>query len=279
MFLLWAVKWSRPPCCTAFFRAQYSAQFSSFYTRSLCLISLNVTLSNITCLLLDPSKSSNLPVVLRIGQSDIPVCYSARNLGVMFDSGLTVKQQVDRICQTTYFEIRRIGSIHQFLTTEATKILATSLVLSRVDYCNFLLVGIPQKLLNKVHRVMNCAARFVCRAPKREHVTPPSCGFALAACRMQNIIQDCYNLLQRDHWHCSFLSVRPPPYHALSAPLLTLASSVFRTDVKRFQAQRAFSFIGPSIWNNLPFSVRHAQTLSAFKSQLKTHIFSISYSD
>ena len=46
----------------------------------------------------------------------------------------------------------------------------------------------------------------------------------------------------------------------------------------RFQGQRAFSFIGPSIWNNLPFSVRHAQTLSAFKSQLKTDLFSDSYS-
>ena len=51
----------------------------------------------------------------------MPFCYSARNLGVMFYSGLTMKQQVDRICQTAYFEIRRIGSIRQFLSTEATK--------------------------------------------------------------------------------------------------------------------------------------------------------------
>ena len=84
-----------------------------------------------------------------------------------------MKQQVDKICQTAYFEIRKIGSIRQFLTTEATKILATSLVLSRLDYCNFLLAGIPQKLVSKVQRVMNCAARLVCKAPKREHVTPP----------------------------------------------------------------------------------------------------------
>ena len=73
--------------------------------------------------LFDPSKSSD---VLRLGQSDIPFCYSARNLGVMFDGGLTMKQQVDRICQTAYFEIRRIGSIRQFLTPEATKILHIS---------------------------------------------------------------------------------------------------------------------------------------------------------
>ena len=50
-------------------------------------------------LLFDPSTFSDLPGVLRIGQSDIPFCYSARNLGVMFNSGLTMKQQVNRICQ------------------------------------------------------------------------------------------------------------------------------------------------------------------------------------
>ena len=48
-------------------------------------------------LLFDPSKSSDLPDVLRIGQSDVPFCYSARNLGVVFDSRLTMKQQVGRI--------------------------------------------------------------------------------------------------------------------------------------------------------------------------------------
>ena len=107
----------------------------------------------------------------------------------MFDSGLTVKQQVDRICQTAYFEIRRIRFNRQFLTTEAKKIPVTSLVLTRSDYCNSLVAGIPQKLRNKVQRVMNCAARLFCKAPKREHVTPPapppSFGFALAACRTQ----------------------------------------------------------------------------------------------
>ena len=46
--------------------------------------------------LFDPTKSSDLPNVLRIGQSDIPFCYSACNLVVMFDSGLTMKQQYTR---------------------------------------------------------------------------------------------------------------------------------------------------------------------------------------
>ena len=42
---------------------------------------------------------------------------------------------------------------------------------------------------------------------------------------------------------------------------------------KKFQGQRAFSHLGPVIWNKLPYSVRHAKTQSQFKTQLKTTLF------
>ena len=35
-----------------------------------------------------------------------------------------------------------------------------------------------------------------------------------------------------------------------------------------------FYYQGPVIRNYLPFSIRHTQTDSSFKSQLKTHLFS-----
>ena len=104
-----------------------------------------------------------------------------------------------------YFEIRRIGLICRFLTTEATKILVISLGLSCLDYCNSLLAGIPQKLVNKVQYVMNCDARLVSRASKCKHIAPPSFGFALVACRKQKRKQDCCNFLQHDHLHCPSL--------------------------------------------------------------------------
>ena len=71
----------------------------------------------------------------------------------MFVNGLTMKQQVDRIYQTECFEMRRIGSISQFLTTEATKNLSYLLHSLVLEYCYFLLAGIPQKHENKVQRV------------------------------------------------------------------------------------------------------------------------------
>ena len=65
----------------------------------------------------------------------------------------------------------------------------------------------------------------------------------------------------------------------LYVPSRSLRSSadtrIFRipTREKKFQGQRAFSHLGPVTWNKLPYSVRHAQTQSQFKTQLKTTLF------
>ena len=65
----------------------------------------------------------------------------------------------------------------------------------------------------------------------------------------------------------------------LYVPARSLRSSadtrIFRipTWKKKFQGQRAFSHLGPVTWTKLPYSVRHAQTQSQFKTQLKTTLF------
>ena len=58
------------------------------------------------------------------------------------------------------------------LTTDVTKTLVCSLVLSRLDYCNSLLSGCPLYLLDKIQKVQNNAARLVVKARGREHISP-----------------------------------------------------------------------------------------------------------
>ena len=54
----------------------------------------------------------------------------------------------------------------------STKTLISCLVLSRLDYCNALLAGSPQVLLDKIQRVINCSARLIFKVPKSAHITP-----------------------------------------------------------------------------------------------------------
>ena len=48
------------------------------------------------------------------------------------------------------------------------------------------------------------------------------------------------------------------------------------TKTKTF-GQRAFSFMGPTEWNSLPYDVRHSVSTSSFKQALKTHLFISAY--
>ena len=37
--------------------------------------------------------------------------------------------------------------------------------------------------------------------------------------------------------------------------------------------ERSFCYAGPSVWNNLPQTLRHSDSTSSFKAALKTHLF------
>ena len=50
--------------------------------------------------------------------------------------------------------------------------LVVSLVLSRLDYGNATLAGLPASLLNRLQSVLHAAARLVFSARKYDHVTP-----------------------------------------------------------------------------------------------------------
>jgi len=97
---------------------------------------------------------SNVPnMTLPLGEHDIASCSKVRNLGAILDCHMSMDNFVGDTCKKMYHQIRKIGSIRPFLTEDVTKTLVTSLVLSRLDFCNSLLGGLQQ---NTLHRLQNC---------------------------------------------------------------------------------------------------------------------------
>ena len=75
-------------------------------------------------------------------------------------------------CRVACFELRRISTIRHYLSIDATKTLICAFVLSRIDYCNSLLAGIPKHLLDILKKNQNNAARIVLKSPKHRYVSP-----------------------------------------------------------------------------------------------------------
>ena len=113
-----------------------------------------------------------LPDSVTLGSHNIPFSDSARNLGFILDSKLSMKKYVITICQTAYFELKRISSIRRFLTEDAQPRLVTSYILSQLDYCNCLLMGTPNSVIQPLQKIQNFAARLVLLAPRHHHSTP-----------------------------------------------------------------------------------------------------------
>ncbi len=70
---------------------------------------------------------------------------------------------------------RKIGP---FLTEHAAQLLVQALVISRLDYCNALLPGLPSCAIKPLQMIQNAAAWLVFNEPARAHVTPSAtiCG-------------------------------------------------------------------------------------------------------
>ena len=233
--------------------------------------------SKTEALLVGSKYRPNLPVSLSVSETSVSFVPSARNLGVMFDSSVAMKNQVRKVCQTSYLEIRRIGSIRHFLTLQATKTLVTSMILSRLDYCNSLLTGLPHNLTESLQKVQNCAARLIFRSRKTDHVTPlfMKLHWLPVSFRIEYKLSVlCYLIIR------SFAPEYLSDLTQLYVPSRSLRSSaderIFKVPLtkRKFQGQRAFSFAGPVTWNSLPHDLRHAETLSDFKCRLKTYMFS-----
>jgi len=134
-------------------------------------------------LCLNPSKSQFLrcATTRRLEQLDdslINLCgaqitpvTSVRNLGVTMDSSLSFLSHINHVVSSSFYQLRRIKCSLKALPFDTAKYLVNCFVISRIDYCNSLLSGVPQYALYRLQRVMNVAARMLYGVGKYSHVS------------------------------------------------------------------------------------------------------------
>ena len=186
---------------------------------------------------------------IRVGNSDIPFVTHTRNLRITISSNTIMDKHVTNICRSAYAELRRMSSILHLLTVNATKTLLSAFVLSKLDYCNSLLCGSPQFILDKLQRVRYPAARLVIKSRKCDHVQPllRSLHWLPVHSRIDyKILTLCFSTFTNSStvYITQRLSVYTPSRYLRSfSDTRTLRIPFIKT--KSF-GQRAFSFSGPT---------------------------------
>jgi hypothetical protein len=110
--------------------------------------------------------------LLRFGSDMIKHSDSAKNIGVILDSTMTVIPHVKTVCKTAFYHLRNISRIRKYISIKNTETLVHDFVTFKIDHCNSLLFGLPKHVLNKLQSIQNAAARLITLSRKYDHITP-----------------------------------------------------------------------------------------------------------
>ena len=179
---------------------------------------------------------------------------SARNLGIIFDSNLSFSDHILYISKSCFSHICDLRRIRNTLDHKTACTIATSLIHSKLDYCNSLYFNISNQQLNRLQLVLNSAARAVTKTPKFHHITShlKSLHWLKITQRIQyKILSLTYKSLQYNKpFSISDLFTIQPTRSTRSSAVVTLQRPSNPSRLKI--SDRSFYFQAPVLWNALP---------------------------
>ena len=106
---------------------------------------------------------------ITIGDTVVDCRSQVKDLGVIFDRVLSLRQHVSYTSRACRFHLRNISRIRKYIPQDKSIVLIKSLVMSRLDYSNGLLYGLPKCTVSGLQAVQNSVARIVTQERLRDH--------------------------------------------------------------------------------------------------------------
>ena len=222
-------------------------------------------------------------------------------LVITFDPHLSFSNHISNLSRSCFMHIRDLRRIRPMLDFKTASTIATSIVHSKLDYCNSLFLNLEATQLKRLQLIQNSLARAVTRTPKHHHITPilKSLHWLKIPERIHfKVLSLTYNSLQHSQpRYLRELFTIQPTRSTRSSSVLTLSRPPVTTHLKF--SNRAISNTAPRLWNDLPpeFRTFSVPPLSspiihhhlpqappsinpkAFRSKIKSFLFKNSYPD
>ena len=220
--------------------------------------------------------------IIQIGDDRIKASDKARNIGVVLDTHLDMKSQINSVCRSAYMHIHNIGKIRSCLTQEATATLIHALVTSKLDNYNSLIFGCPDASIKKLQMVQHSAARLIMQIKIRDHITPILMELhwlpvkARITYKLCLLVFKCLNQIAPLYLQ-DLVTLYQPRRQGLRSEDLHHQLQPPNNIKQKWAGERSFIYAAAHLWNALPQDLVLSETCSIFKSRLKKYLFKDSY--
>ena len=211
---------------------------------------------------------------LNVNGQTISVTQKVRDLGVILDKHMTLKDQLNEVVRMSNYNLRNIAFIRKYLDGNSVKTLVHSCVINRLDYCNSIYYNLPKYQLKRLQRVMNKAARLIKKVPPFNRITPALHWLPINARIVYKICVLTYQALEigKPEYLRSLLQ----PFTLGNDIKIRHISDMFRLKEPKCNTDlgfRGFNNCAPRLYNKLPRSVKISDNVDVFKKRLKTFLF------
>jgi len=105
---------------------------------------------------------------------------SARDLGVVVDSQLSLSAHATALCRSYYYHLPQLRPAARSLSTETAKTLVQAFISCRLDYCNSLMYRVADSLIQRVQSVQNtgCSAYHRSETTRTHHASDTQVALA-----------------------------------------------------------------------------------------------------
>lgn len=220
---------------------------------------------------------------IKVGSHFVEIKDNVKNIGCYFDEGMKMVNHIKNLTKNCNFHLKRIAKVRKYLNQETAKVLVNAVILSRIDYQNSLLYGLPTEQIKKIQKIQNNAARLICKQKKMSRITPILIRLhwlpvkARIEFKIILLLQKCLlyqkpsylrDLVTINH-NNKYMNLR---FYSDGKKLMILRSNNKKED-------RQFQIAGPKLYNELPLLLRSNNSIGKFKKDLKTFLFKKYFED
>lgn len=223
------------------------------------LLSLNAKKSQAIIISRD-GKYTQISAAIMLGNEEIKLMNSVKNLGVIFNSYLTWDNHIDTIASKVYSTLRKLWRVSGSISVHTKCFLIKTLVLPFFTYCDVVYSSMSQKCLSRINVLFNDCARYVYN--RRRFVGISDVSSSILGCSITSYLNNRYICFLH-----KLLAFQKPLYLADRIQFARSSRSCALIVPRHNQRMRHLSYFVKvvTLWNSLPLSLKRLNSHSKFR--------------